>query len=215
MCASLGPASLGLSELPGLPGSLFPLPDWGSSPLFFKKVFNFLVFLFSFCHPCDSDVGMFKVVLEVPEPLLMFLNSCFFILFWLNVYLFLLLQIVDMSPSFLPFTVGSLYILLYFTCITFTSSSILWAYSAISVSILTTNVLNSASDSLAISLSLSSILELWSVLSFGPYFFSQHAYYVLRGRALGIRQGGATHITALWRCMWGRDLRENSKVLQL
>ena len=28
MCSSLGPASLGLSELPGLPGSLFPLSDW-------------------------------------------------------------------------------------------------------------------------------------------------------------------------------------------
>ena len=36
---------------------------------FFKEVFNFLVFLFSFWHPYDSDVGTFKVVLEVPKPL--------------------------------------------------------------------------------------------------------------------------------------------------
>ena len=57
---------------------------------------------------------MFKVVLEVPK-LLIFLNSCFFILFWLNVYFFLLLQTVDLSPSFLLVTVGSLYIFLYFT----------------------------------------------------------------------------------------------------
>ncbi|XP_071076139.1 malonate--CoA ligase ACSF3, mitochondrial isoform X3 [Desmodus rotundus] len=33
-----GPTSLGLSELPGLPGSLFPLPDWGSSPSLFFQV---------------------------------------------------------------------------------------------------------------------------------------------------------------------------------
>ena len=74
-----------------------------------------LLFLFSFWHPNDSDVGMFKVVLEVPKPLLNFLNSRFFILFWLSVYLFLLLQIIDLIPGFLPFTVGTLYIFLYFT----------------------------------------------------------------------------------------------------
>ena len=39
----LGPTSLGLSKLHGLPGSLFPLPDWGSSPsLFFQICFKFL-----------------------------------------------------------------------------------------------------------------------------------------------------------------------------
>ena len=42
MCASLGPSSLGLYELPGLPGSLFLLPDWRSSPsLFFQISFPF------------------------------------------------------------------------------------------------------------------------------------------------------------------------------
>ena len=115
MCSSLCPTSLGLSELPGLPRSLFPLPDWGSSSsLFFQIKFQFLV-LFSFWYPYNSDVGTFKDVLEVPKPLLIFLKSYFFIVFWLNVYFFHLLQIVDLSPGFLPFTVGSLYIFLYLT----------------------------------------------------------------------------------------------------
>ena len=48
---------------------------------FFTEVFDFLLFLFSFWHPYDSDVGTFKVVSEVPKPLLIFLNSSFFILF--------------------------------------------------------------------------------------------------------------------------------------
>ena len=38
----LGSNILGLSELPGLPKSLFPLPDWGSSPLFFQNRVQFL-----------------------------------------------------------------------------------------------------------------------------------------------------------------------------
>ena len=39
VCSSLGPASLGFSELRGLPGSLFPLSDWGSPPsLFVQKL---------------------------------------------------------------------------------------------------------------------------------------------------------------------------------
>ena len=49
-----------------------------------------------------EDVGTFKVVLEVPKPLLIFLNSGFFILFWLNAYFFLLLQTTDLSLYFLP-----------------------------------------------------------------------------------------------------------------
>ena len=58
---------------------------------------------------------VFEVVPEIPKPLPIFLNSCFFILFQLDVYFFLLFQIIDLSPSFLPITVGSLNILLYFT----------------------------------------------------------------------------------------------------
>ena len=82
---------------------------------FFKKVLNFLLFLFSFWYPYDLDVGTFKDVLEVPKPLLIFLKSSFFILLWLNVSFFLVVHTIDLSPSFLPFTVGSLYIFLYFT----------------------------------------------------------------------------------------------------
>ena len=74
---------------------------------FFKLVFNLLLFLFSFWHPYDSDVGMLKVSQRFLS-LLIFLKLCFFILFQLNVYFFLLLQIIDLSPSSLPFTVGSL-----------------------------------------------------------------------------------------------------------
>ena len=57
---------------------------------------------------------MSKVVPEVPKSLFIFLNSCFFILFQLDVYFPLLLQMVALNPSFLPVTVGSLNILLYF-----------------------------------------------------------------------------------------------------
>ena len=58
-------------------------------------------------HPCSGLSGLYSH--------LSFLNSCFFFLFWLNVYSFLLLQIIDLCSGFLPFTVGSLYIFLYFT----------------------------------------------------------------------------------------------------
>ena len=56
--------------------------------------------------------------LKMPQrflSLLIFLNSCFFILFWLNLYFYLLFQIFDLSHGFLPFSASSLYILLYFT----------------------------------------------------------------------------------------------------
>ena len=126
---------------------------------------------------------MFKVVLEVPMGLLIFLNSCFFIPFWLNVYFFLLLQIIDLSPGFLPFTVGSLYIF-----IAFTFSSILRPYSTISVSILVASVLSSASDRLAVSSSLSCIFYRTLICSFiwAIFFLSQDACYAVRGGALGI-----------------------------
>ena len=51
------------------------------------------------------------------------------------------------------------------------SLNILWPSSVNSVSILTSSVLNSASDRFSISLLLNSFLEFWYVLSFGPYFF--------------------------------------------
>ena len=55
---------------------------------------------------------MLKVVPEVPNPLLIFFNSCFFILFQLDGSSFLLFPIIYLNLGFLPFTVDSLYILL-------------------------------------------------------------------------------------------------------
>ena len=92
----------------------------------------------------------------------------------------------------------------------FTSSCILRPYSTISVSILITSVLNCASDRLAISSSLSVFLKLWSVLSLGPYSLTQCTRYVVSGGALGVWQGGATHFSPLWCCLWGRGLRVNN-----
>ena len=60
------------SELPGLPGSLFPSPDWGSSTLCFQIIFNFLLFLFPFWHPYHLDVGTFGDVPEGPYTILIF-----------------------------------------------------------------------------------------------------------------------------------------------
>ena len=115
-----------------------------------------MLFLFSFWHPYDSDVGIFKVVPEVPKPVLIFLNSCFFIVLCLNVYFFLLVQIVYVSPSFLPFTVGSLYSLLYFTLHSLHFFLYFVTIFKHFFSILITSVLNSAPDRLAISSLLSS-----------------------------------------------------------
>ena len=54
-------------------------------------------------------------------------------------------------------------------------------------------------------------MELWSVLSFGSYFFlSQCTCCIVRVRALGICQGKATHVAKLWYCMWGRGPRRNN-----
>ena len=176
-----------------------------------------MLFLFSFWHPCDSDVGMFKVVPEVPKPLLIFLNSCFFILFWLNVYFFLLVQTVDLSPSFLPFAVPCIFSFTSFF-IAFTFSSILRPYSTISVSILITSVLNPASDRLTICSLFSYIFSGVLIYSFiwAIYFLSPSACYIVRGGALGVQQGGATHIAGLWALYGGRGLRgKNAACLAL
>ena len=135
----------------------------------------------------------------------------------MNVYFFLLVQTVDLSPGLLPITVGSLYIFLYFIFHSLHFFFYFATYSTISVSILITNVLNWASDMLAISSSLCCIffLEFWSVLSFGPFFLSWHTCYVVRGRALGICQGRATQVTVLWHCMWVRGQRGNNAACSL
>ena len=178
MRSSLRPTSLGFSEVLDFL-EVISFTRLGSSPsLFFPISFPFLALLFSFWQPYDSDFGTFKVVSEFPKPLLIFLNSCFFILFWLNVYFFLLVQTIDLSPSFHPFTVGSLYIFLYFT---FHSLHFFLYFVTILIHFcehLITSVLNSASDRLSMSLSLSSFSGFLSVLSFGPHFFvSMHLLY--------------------------------------
>ena len=115
--------------------------------------------------------------------------------------------------------------------IAFTSSSILQSYPTISVSILITSVLNSASDISSPKrlspLCLVLFLEFWSVLSFGLHFFDSAHLLCCKGQRLryaqvftaGIHQGRATQVTALWHCMWGRiqhrkveeGMRESSK----
>ena len=158
---------------------------------------------------------MFKVVPEVPQPLLIFLNSCFFILFWLNVYFFLLVQTVDLSPSFLPFAVPCIFSFTSFF-IAFTFSSILRPYSTISVSILITSVLNCEEIGwLSLHCLVVFFLELWSVLSFGLFF----SFFVLvhllciRGGAFGIHQGEATHIAGLCALYVGREVLEGRMLL--
>ena len=113
--------------------------------------FSFIIFSNKFSISCSSSSASGTPMIWILEHSKVsqrflclysfFLNSCFFILFWLNVHFFLLLQTIDLSPSFLPFTLGSL----YFIFIAFTFSSILQPYSTISVSILLNSVLNSAS----------------------------------------------------------------------
>ena len=52
VCASLGPTSLGLSGLPGHPGSLFSLTDWGSFPSLFVQIsFQFIALPFLLLAP--------------------------------------------------------------------------------------------------------------------------------------------------------------------
>ena len=82
----------------------------------------------------------------------------------------------------------------------FTSSFILHPYSIITVSFLVASVLNSASDRLANFSLLNCIFSgaLFCSFIWAIFFLSQHACYVVRGGALGIYLGGATHLTALW-----------------
>ena len=61
--------------------------------VFSNKFFNFLLFLFSFWYPYDSDVGTFKVVPEVSKPLLIFFD-------------FLFLHSVPVEYLFLPFVLN-------------------------------------------------------------------------------------------------------------
>ena len=102
----------------------------------------------------------------------------------MNVYFFLLFHIIDLSPSFLPFTVGSQYILLYFTL--HSLHFFLYFVTILNhlCSILITSVLNSASDRLAIS-SLLSCIFVALICSFhlGHNFFVLEQLLRSKGRS--------------------------------
>ena len=86
--------------------------------------FSFIIFSnkFSISCYCSSPSGIpiiwilehFRLSQRFVRLSSLLLNSCFFILFQLDVYFFLFFQIVASRPGFLPVTVGSLNILLYF-----------------------------------------------------------------------------------------------------
>ena len=94
--------------------------------------------------------------------------------------------------------------------VVFTTSFILQPYSTVSVSSLTTSVLNSASDRLTIFSSLRSFLEFWSVLSFGPYSFVLAHLLHCKGWSLRYSPGQGNPHCWLWCYMWGRGPRGNN-----
>ena len=134
---------------------------------------------------------MFKVVPEVPKPLLIFLNSCFFILSWLNIYFFFCaFESQFPLPSLLvPCTFSFVSL-----SIAFIFSSSFQPNSTNSVSVLITSVLICASDRLSISSFLVLFLEFWSVLSFGSYFFVSTHLLHCKGWSLNYSpEWGNTH----------------------
>ena len=64
----MGPASLGLSEPPGLPGSLFPLADWGSSPSLFVQI-SFQFFVLPLLLAKETDFQEVQEAQRVPKKL--------------------------------------------------------------------------------------------------------------------------------------------------
>ena len=91
------------------------------------------------------------------------------------------------------------------------SSFILQLSSTNSASILITCVLNSASDRLSISLSLSTFF--WSFDLFchwGHISFSQHTCYVVWGLSLRCTPELDNPLCVLWQCLWGRGQRRNN-----
>ena len=73
---------------------------------FFKYVFNFLFFFFLW-HLYDENVGMPEAP-EAAYTILIFFMDSFFFLFWLDVFCFLMFQIIDLILSFIHSTVVSL-----------------------------------------------------------------------------------------------------------
>ena len=72
--------------------------------------------------PINSDIGTFQVVPEVPKPLFIFLNSCFFLFFWMDVYFFcsklLLCVLVSFLSLLVPWTFGFISLRLFFLFLT-------------------------------------------------------------------------------------------------
>ena len=80
---------------------------------FFKYISNFLLFLFSFWHPYDANVGIFEVVSMASYTILgffgFFFSCCSDWLFFASLF-----QIIDLIIPFMHSTVVSLWIVLYF-----------------------------------------------------------------------------------------------------
>ena len=146
-------------------GTLASQTSWNSISFARLGKFSFIIcsntFSISCCRSFPSGTPIIQIleclrlsqrVLSLPS---FFLNSCFFILFQLDFYVSLLFQIIALNPGFLPVTIGSLNILVYFILGIFH----FWPSSVSSVSVLITRALNSPTDRLAISLSLSCLSE--------------------------------------------------------
>ena len=122
---------------------------------------------------------------------------------------FLLLQTLDLSPSFLPFTVGSLYILLYFS---FRSLHFFLYFGTILNHFLWASWLPVFWTLHLIGwLSLHCLVVFFSgalICSFiWAIFSSCHTCHVVKGGALDIPQGRATHFAVLWgKCLRGNNV---------
>ena len=183
--------------------------------------FSFIVCSNKFSISCSSSYPSGIAMIQMLECLefshgFLSLSSFFLnclkwrILFWLHVCLFLLFRIFDLSPGVLPFTLVSLYILLYFTLgslhlflhfATWTQSFLRASWLLVSCTLHQIGCLSPYRLVL--------FLEVWLILSFGPYSFSWHIYYVVRGRALDVCQGRATHVL-FCASVWGRGQRGNN-----
>ena len=149
---------------------------------------------------------MFKVVSEVPKPLLIVSSFCAGWMFVSSLYSKLLIWV---PISFSSLMVPCIFFFMS-PCIAFTFPSILRPYSTIAVSILITRVLNFESDRLAISLSLSSIFGaliysfIWAFFFFFFFCLTHPLHY--EGHNLTYSSGRDNSN----RCMWGRGQRRNN-----
>ena len=93
--------------------------SWISMPISFTRLgkFYFIIFSNKFLISCSSSSAGTPVIQMLvhwemsQRPLILslfFLILFFFLPFWLNAYFFLMFQIVDLNPGFMPSTVASL-----------------------------------------------------------------------------------------------------------